>query len=196
MCKALALVAVVAALVLSMGSTTVVAQDNVFALSYFSNAHTAGAPDAGLRLVNDGNVSDSSPAGDLCASIYVFDDIEELSECCSCRITPNGILSLSVNTNLTSDMITGKIPHRGVIKVVSSALSGGTCDATAVAPQIGIRSWITHIQQVNTRGYSIAEAEMTDSTYGTAESADLAEDCNAILLVEIAGICSCTGSRQ
>src|SRR3982074_2802638 len=125
MCKTLALSTVAVGLVLAVASTGALAQDNVFALSYFSNAHTRGAPEAVLRLVNDGTLSDASPAGDLCASVYVFESTEELEECCSCRITPNGILSLSVNTNLTSDPLTGKTLTRGIVKVVSSNLSAG-----------------------------------------------------------------------
>jgi hypothetical protein len=165
-------------------------------LSYYSNAHTRSAPDAVLRLVNDGNVSDASPAGDLCASIYVFDSSEELSECCSCRITPNGILSLSVNTNLTHDSLTGKTLIRGIVKVVSSKVSGAFCDPNVVAPQIGIRGWITHVQRANI-GFSVTEAELTDSTYGSAESADLAEDCMVLTEIEGSiGICSCTDSNQ
>jgi hypothetical protein len=197
MCKTLALVAIAAALVLTMGATAAVAQDNLYALSYYSYAHTTGAPDGVLRLVNDGNVSDSSPAGDLCASVYVFDSQEELNECCSCRITPNGILSLSVNTNLTSNPLTGRVAPRGVVKVVSSTLSGGSCDATVVAPQIGIRGAITHPQKGTGTGYQITEEELTDSTFGSAEQADLAEDCE--VLVELgsgSGICSCSDSKQ
>jgi hypothetical protein len=196
MCKTLALAAVAVVLVLTMGSTDVVAQDNVFALSYFSNAHTRGAPDGVLRLINDGTVSDASPAGDLCASVYVFDSIEELNECCSCRITPNGMLSLSVNTNLTSSPLTGKIVTRGIVKVVSSKLSGGRCDPNVVAPQTGIRGWTTHVQLAN-MGFSITEEELTDSTYGSVESADLAEDCTVLTeLADNQGICTCTDSIQ
>ena len=196
MCKTLALCTVAAVLVLIMGSTGAVGQDNVFALSYFSNANTRGAPDAVLRLVNDGTVSDASPAGDLCASVYVFDSREELNECCSCRITPNGILSLSVNTNLTADTLTGRSLTRGIVKVVSSSLSAGSCDPRAMAPQAGIRGWITHVQRAS-RGFSLTEEELTDSTYGSLESADLAEDC--LVLTELAnstGVCSCTDSTQ
>ena len=196
MCKTLALCTVAAVLVLIMGSTGAVGQDNVFALSYFSNANTRGAPDAVLRLVNDGTVSDASPAGDLCASVYVFDSREELNECCSCRITPNGILSLSVNTNLTADTLTGRSLTRGIVKVVSSSLSAGSCDPRAMAPQAGIRGWITHVQRAS-RGFSLTEEELTDSTYGSLESADLAEDC--LVLTELAnstGVCSCIDSNQ
>jgi hypothetical protein len=194
--KGLAFGAMAAALILALGSTTAVAQDNIFALSYFSNAHTRGAPDGLLRLVNDGTVSDASPAGDLCASIYVFDSKEEMNECCSCRITPNGILSLSVNTNLTSNTVTGLIPTRGVIKVVSSTPVAGWCDSAAEAPQTGIRGWITHVQKSTGTRFGQTEEELTDSFYSTLEAADLAEDCLGILLIGNAGLCSCTDSHQ
>ena len=185
------------AIALLLGAGTAMAQDNVYDVTYFSNAHTSSAPDAALRLVNDGNVSDSSPAGDLCASVYVFDTTEELNECCSCRVTPNGILSLSVNANLTSNTLTGRTLNRGVIKVVSSSLSAGACDATKSVPHVGIRGWQTHIQKATGTFYQITEEELTDSTFGSAEQGDLAEDCS--VLVELGtgqGICSCTDSKQ
>jgi hypothetical protein len=177
-------------------SRTALAQDNVYALSYYSNAHTSGAPDAVLRLVNDGNISDASPAGDLCASTFVFDSGEQLNECCSCRITPNGILSLSVNNNLTSHPLTGKVPTRGVVKVISSLPVAGVCDPTSQSPNIGIRGWQTHIQKTAS-GYSITEEELTDSTLGGAEAGDLAEDCKVLIeLGSGAGVCSCIDSKQ
>ena len=189
-----------AALILAVGSTTAAAQtqdeDDVYALSYYSNAHITAAPDAALRLVNDGFVSDASPAGDLCASIYVFDSQEQLAECCSCKITPNGILSLSINKNLTGSTLTGVAPARGVVKVVSSALTAGVCDLTAQNPQAGIRGWLAHVQK-GTTGYSLTEEELMDSNLSTLEAADLAEDCQVIIGLGIAtGVCSCADSLQ
>jgi hypothetical protein len=189
-----------AALILALGSTTAVAQsgfDDVYAVSHFSNAHVTGAPDGVLRLVNDGSVSDASPAGDLCASVYVFDSNEELNECCSCKITPNGILSLSVNKNLTSNTLTGVTPARGVIKDVSSLPVAGKCDATAQTQQQGIRGWVTHPQKGTGTTFSITEEELMDSFLSTAEANDLAEDCK--VLIELGtghGICSCKDSQQ
>ena len=190
-----------AALILAVGSTTAAAQtqdeDDVYALSYYSNAHITAAPDAALRLVNDGFVSDASPAGDLCASIYVFDSQEQLAECCSCKITPNGILSLSINKNLTGSTLTGVTPTRGVVKVVSSALTAGGCDAATDNEQEGIRGWITHIQKVSTAGYGQTEEELMDSNLSTAEAADLAEDCWVLReLGSGRGSCSCIDSGQ
>ena len=51
-----------------------------YRIEYFSNANTSGAPDATLRLDNDGAAADAN----LCADIFIFDSNEEMSECCSC----------------------------------------------------------------------------------------------------------------
>jgi len=191
--------AMAAALMLALGSTAAVAQqdeDDIYALSYYSNAHITAAPDAALRLVNDGFVSDASPAGDLCASIYVFDSQEQLAECCSCKITPNGILSLSVNNNLTKNTLTGVTPTRGVVKTISSFPTSGYCDPTTDNEQEGIRGWITHIQK-GASGYGQSEEELMDSNLSSYEAADLAEDCK--VLIELGsghGKCDCTDSLQ
>ena len=198
--KSLAFGAMAAALMLALGSTTAVAQqdeDDIYALSYYSNANKTGAPDGVLRVVNDGFLSDASPAGDLCASIYVFDSQEQLNECCSCKVTPNGYASLSVNKNLTSNTLTGATPVRGVIKTISSLPVAGSCDPTTDTEQEGIRGWLTHIQKVSSSGYSQTEEELMDSHLSLAEAADLAEDCK--VLIELGsghGKCDCTDSLQ
>jgi hypothetical protein len=185
------------AIALVLGASAAMAQDNVYDLSYYSNANTTGAPDGVLRLVNDGNLSATSPAGDVCAAIYVFDNREELNECCSCKITPNGLLALSVNKNLTNNTLTGKIPTRGVIKVLSSVPVAGVCDPTVSPVHIGIRGWLTHIQQVTATSFAQTEEELTDSTLGAAEYADLIEDCSVeIELGSGQGQCFCTDSGQ
>jgi hypothetical protein len=193
---------VMAALALTFsGAAKAQAPDAVFAISYYSNAHTAGAPDATLRLSNDGTLTDASPAGDLCAAIYVFDNSEEMLECCSCRVTPNGYLALSVNTNLTSNVLTGKTLTRGVIKVVSSMPTGGVCDPTTTGPnnnntQVGIRGWLTHVQKAAS-GFQFTEEELLDSNLDNDEQADLAEDCQvAMELGSGAGVCSCRDSGK
>jgi hypothetical protein len=177
------------ALVLGITSRTAYAQDYPFALSYFSNAHASGAPDGVLRIVNDGNTG-----GWLYSNIYVFDNREELLECCSCGVSPNGLLTLSVNKNLTSNPLTGRIPTRGVIKTVSST----TSNPTRVTFRAGQREWLTHIQKASTATtYAITESQMTDSTLGGIEFSTLQADCSfAIVLGSGQGVCSCTDSGQ
>jgi hypothetical protein len=183
--RTLALAAAAAALVLVTGGSTAMAQDHVYFQSYFANAHTPGAPDGTLRLTNDGN-----SASDLWADIYVFDDDEQMEECCSCTVTPNGYLSLSVDKDLTGDLVAPLRFHdRGLILVVSSATFG----ATAPVPKRGIRAWITHPEALATEGqYSLSVEQLTDSNLGSEEATVLAETCISIMsLADDGGVCNC-----
>ena len=97
-----------------------------YLVDYFSNNN---AMDQALRLINFGAAGTplTSPVGDVCANIYVFDANQEMIACCSCRITPNGTLTLSVHNDLTSNPVTSVVPANGDIKVVSTAAGSGTC---------------------------------------------------------------------
>ena len=111
-------------------------------VTYYSSANTNGVPDATLRIINDGRHLGDSNVPNVYADIYVFDDSEELLECCSCFISNDGLLSESVNKNLTANTLTGVKPTRGVIKVVSD----GFGDPTNLFPTSGLHGWMTHIQ--------------------------------------------------
>ena len=104
-------------LMLGIASGNALAQgdNSVYFVTYYSNARTAGAPSAVLRLINDGDKSTTStegvPNGNLWASIYVFDDSQEFQECCSCEVTPDGLTSEWINTELLANSLTGKIEY-------------------------------------------------------------------------------------
>jgi hypothetical protein len=170
-----------------------------YSLGYYSLAHQTSntVPDGTLRLINDGNVSDASPTGDLCGAIYVFDNSENMLTCCSCKITPNGYLSLSVNNNLTSHVAPNKLPTRGVIKVLSSTTNAGKCDPTNVNQQTGIHGWIAHLQRASS-SFQITEAELKESALDANEFADLQEDCQVILTQGAGGegFCTCTDAGR
>ena len=76
---------------------------SVYFVTYFSNSLTSGAPDETVRLINDGDTG-----GNLWASFYVFDDSQELQECCSCEVSPDGLLSESVNNELLANPRPGR----------------------------------------------------------------------------------------
>jgi hypothetical protein len=114
--------------------------------TYYS-ANQANAPDEAVRIINDGSytaASGGAPAN-LFAAIYVFDDSEELTQCCNCQVTPDGLLSESVKLNLTANPIRNIVNSRGVIKVISST-NAATLGAENPLPQSGLRVWATHIQ--------------------------------------------------
>jgi hypothetical protein len=178
---------VIALLVLVLGTGAAMAQD-VFRVNYFANANTAGAPDATVRIDNPGLTY-----GNLCAMVYVFDADQQLSECCGCVETHNGLRTLSVNTNLTSNPLTGRKSTNGVIKVVSAAVNNSPCDPTTnVTPTANLRVWATHIQNKVGTAYPITETESSDSTLGATELANLQAQCAFVAILGSGqGICSC-----
>jgi hypothetical protein len=170
------------------GSTT--SYPDTLKVNYFSYANTTGDPDGTVRILNTG-----LSGGNLCADIYVYDAAQEISECGSCLITPNGLLTLSVNTNLTANPLTGSahILSTGSILIVSAAPnSSGTCPLPAigvVVPTAGLRAWGTHIQL----GSYETETDFQDETLSSAELKTLEKGCYAIKLDGSgAGQISCT----
>jgi hypothetical protein len=176
----------VAVLVLGLGSSVAIAQD-VYKVNYFSN-NAAPAPDATVRIDNPGLTY-----GNLCAMIYVFDADQQLSECCGCVETHNGLRTLSVRSNLTSNPLTGVVSRNGVIKVVSAAVNDSPCDPTSnVSPKANLRVWVTHIQNAVGTAFPITETESSDSTLGATELANLQAQCAFVnILGSGQGICSC-----
>jgi hypothetical protein len=149
-------------------------------IDYFSNANTAGAPDGTVRLTNPG-----TSGGPVYAAIYVFDPRQELTECCECLLTPDGLRTLSVNGDLTSNPLTGVVLNTGLIKFVSTT---GT-SASKLFPVASIREWGTHIQNAN---FSETETAGQDATFSGSEQSSLQRQCAAIQLDGSGhGICSC-----
>jgi hypothetical protein len=188
MCKNLPILLIAVTLnLLTVGLGVASAQD-VFKVNYFSN-NVFGAPSAVVRIDNPGLTY-----GNLCAMIYVFDADQQMSECCGCSETPDGLSTLLVVNNLTSNPLTGVISTHGVIKIVSAAINGSPCDATAnVTPTPNLRAWATHIQNKVGSAYPITETEFSDSTLGATELANLEAQCSFInILGSRRGICFCS----
>jgi hypothetical protein len=185
LCKTLNLALVIVGLI-TIGASVASAQD-VFKVNYFSN-NAGSAPDATVRIDNPGLTY-----GNLCAMIYVFDADQQLTECCGCVETHNGLRTLSVRSNLTSNPLTGVVSRNGVIKIVSAAVNNSPCDPTSnVKPTANLRAWVTHIQNPVGTAYPITETESSDSTLGATELANLQAQCDFVnILGSGQGICSC-----
>ncbi|HXW99991.1 MAG TPA: hypothetical protein VEJ00_02170, partial [Candidatus Acidoferrales bacterium] len=165
------------------------AQD-IFKINYFANNGVSGAPDATVRIDNPGTASTEN----LCAMIYVFDNDQQLTECCGCLVTANGLRTLSVGKNLTNNPLTGVVSNNGVIKIVSSAPNNSPCEpASGVEPTPTVRAWASHIQNKVGSAYPVTETEFSDAALSTQEfSFNLEEQCFfAERLGSGHGICSC-----
>src|SRR5450755_1794870 len=135
--KKLGLLMFLLALTVMLGGTALA--QGVYFTTYYS-ANQANAPDATVRIINDGSVKIIGATPNLWAAIYVFDDSEELTQCCNCLVTPDGLLSESVKLNLTANPIRNIVNTRGVIKVISS-LNGNPLGAEQPQIQPGLRVW-------------------------------------------------------
>jgi hypothetical protein len=160
---------VVAIALIVSGNALAQGDNSVYFVSYYSN-NVSGAPDGTVRFINDGDTGTT-----LWADIYVFDDSQELVACGSCQITPDGLLSEDVKTELTNNPLTGRIPTRGVIKVISDSGS----DPFWPDPVAGLRGWATHIQRATpTSGaYATTETAFADSNLVSNEQALLGNLC-------------------
>jgi|SRR5450755_2553393 hypothetical protein len=160
---------------------------DVFTTNYFSNNNAAGAPHATLRVTNDGSSSD-----ELCANVYVFDDSQEFKECCSCPISPNGMRTWDIHTDLNSNPANGIVANQGLIQVVSThaTSTGGGCDPTGgfnvffgtgggLTLEPEVESWATHVQLANLPGakYSLTETEAIEEELSGHELTTLELEC-------------------
>jgi hypothetical protein len=118
---------------------------------YNTSGNPAGGGDNILTLINPNGSANSNlgnPAANTCAMIYVFDEDQEMGECCGCPLTPAGIETFSVESDFTSnwgissaegqDNSNGSIAivavGTNVSKVPAGPLSNGTfCPGTQSA---------------------------------------------------------------
>jgi hypothetical protein len=191
--------------VLLAGSALAQGDKSVFFTTFYANANTAGAPDSTLRITNDGGASTTTSEGklngNLWASIYIFDDSQEMQECCNCFVSPDGLLSESVNKELLANSLTGKVNHVGQISVISSS----TNDPTSNTPTPGLKgnvTWdiATNVATTTTavvsnavNAFLVLEHPLADSNLVPAEQTALQDSCSfAITLGSGAGTCACT----
>jgi hypothetical protein len=91
------------------------AADAVYQLRYLSNLNFV---DGAVNITNAGTFNGIDPDGRICANVYVFDADEELISCCTCPITPNGLVALSGRSDLIIKPLTPATPPNILVKLV------------------------------------------------------------------------------
>jgi len=182
-------------------------------IAYYDVGENGGVGDNEVRIVNPTKAN-----GNLCAMIYVFDDDQELGECCGCPLSPNKLLPMSVNNDLTSnwalsvhDTGSGTLVIVPTTSNVASCTNGacnslGTtfCDPTQGYTETPtLNAWITHAEAVvgggsaapTIAGTSVEEFA-TDAT-DTAEQAFLISTCSGIISNGSgSGSCDCGPEKE
>jgi hypothetical protein len=157
------------AILLLVGTAASAQTTDVSSVTYFDNANTAGAPAAIVHVLNPGN-------GALCADIYVLGADQELSSCCSCPITPNGLLTFDVNT-ATANPGDGNPPRvSGSINIIAD--SSASCDASSPTPAPDLRAWATHVNRDSiSDGFDVTETQALDAPLSSGEQSELSSRC-------------------
>jgi hypothetical protein len=169
--------------------------DDTFTTNYFSNNTAVNAPHGTLRATNDG-----SSSAELCANVYVFDDSQEFKECCSCPISPNGMRTWDIHTDLNSNPANGVVANQGLIQIISThaTQTGGGCDPTGgfnvflgqgggLTLEPELEAWATHVQLSNlpnskskppvVAAYSLTETEAIEEEMSGNELRTLELEC-------------------
>src|SRR5271168_1755330 len=165
----------------ALAFSTVAFADDTFQIRYAANLNIG---DSFVDFTNSGATVANGVSQNLCINLYTFDPAEELISCCTCSVTPNGLVSLSVLKSLISNPLTPAIPTSIVVKIVTTA--GGTCNAASVAPANlahGLLAWGTTLHQNTssaTASYSVTETAFSEAQLTAAELTHITTTCGFI----------------
>ena len=143
-----------------------------------------------LRLINPLGIGSAN----TCAMIYVFDNDEEMGECCGCPLSPQKLLSLSVDNNLTANWGVTNDPHQlGVIDVVSAPPTGcgpnspgcnGGCAPSALpgyTPAPELKAYIVHNAMVGGFLDTLPEVPLAGTEDDFVALSYLQQECESLL---------------
>ena len=167
--------------------------DSPFQVKYAANP---AAGESWINIVNTG--ANGAPllgpgfggaAGNTCVNVYAFSPDEQLISCCSCLITPNGVVQLGVNRDLTIKTLTGVVPSSVVVKLVNTVVGAGTSCANSAALAggagfplaTGMAAWGTTLHEAVGGGYATTETAFTPATLSAGELASITGRCSSIL---------------
>jgi len=153
----------------------------VFSVGYYNLQGFPGAvSDNTLRIVNPGTSNSS-----LDANIYVFDANQNMLSCCSCVVSQNGSLTLSVINNLLPGSSAVKT---GVIEVVSSGIVAPSSVPGSVVPAPELDGWLSHWIGSQT----IVEQQLEGADLSAGELAGLETEC----ATPAVHVCNCGSSAD
>jgi len=152
-----------------------------FQVRYASNLNR------GDSVINITNTGTDQPFDNICVNVYTFDASEEMVSCCACLVTPNGLVSLSVQGDLISNTLSPSTPTSVVIKLVSTrppdeitcnpGTTLGGINLDLLAP--GMRAW----------GTTLHALPGTPTTYGVTESGFLSSGLSADEAIHLFSFC-------
>ncbi len=188
---------------------------------YQTNDSEFGYGDSILRLINPNGAANGNLAGareqTVCAMIYVFDEDQEMGECCGCPLSSAKLNTFSAYKNLTSNWSLPLLGEDvcqsdacGSVAIVASAPNAlptctgqsgacnGGCDPTnvpgySVTTASNLLGSFTHNQGINTKSSQLTEIGLFDDAGGDPTNLIyLQNQCGALIgNGSGSGFCNC-----
>lgn len=153
----------------------------------FTNAGTLGA------YFTPGTIAGTNAILSFCVNIYAFDPAEEMISCCACKVTPNGLASISARTDIMGNTLTAGTPQSITVKLVANAVvSANACNPGTVFDMSlakGLKAWATTLHSLTVPGSpappvtAVTEMPFAAAELSATEFAKLTSYCNFIQLV-------------
>ena len=129
------------------------------------------------------NISNAGTTGNLCVNVYAFSPDEQLISCCSCQVTPNGLVSLSSKADLVSNTLTPTQPTSIVVKLLATdttvACNAATPSATVLG--LGMVAWGTTLHATPTVGaFAVTEKALSPAELSAGELMRISTLCGFI----------------
>ena len=125
------------------------------------NITNSGARGAGLAAGTT-----AATTGAICVNVYAFSPDEQMISCCSCAVTPNGLVSLSARRDLVNNTLTPAVPTAIVVKLLASTPSGtGTCAGSAAAPGVLTSGMLAFGTTVHVGAAAGSDAAITETQF-------------------------------
>src|SRR5271166_2084543 len=168
-----------------VGSVTLTVQP-LAAIGYFTQ--TTLDADAAIRITNTGSTGQN-----LCAMVYVFDQDQQMAECCGCLISPDGLRTFSLQKDFLSNPLTGTSPVAGSVMIVpADPSSNPSCNAASITPWGLAVAWTTHLQNAQTNQPATTEEPLSFTPLSSTLSSALQAQCNFVQQLGSGhGICGC-----
>jgi hypothetical protein len=143
--------------------------------------------DSSIRITNSGARGaaepagiDSSTTGAICANLYAFASDGTFLSCCSCPVTPNGLVTLSGREDLFSNTAEPTVSDSMVVKLLASVPQAGTSGCAGAAGGVtratstpgagqlttGLHAWSTTIYAQPGTQPTVIEAPFVPATLG------------------------------